>query len=520
MEQDTTLISYGGEIKTVEQTEDGWKFGGWLVVFDSHDASRLRDKFTKSTDFDIEDGERRGLYYNHGLDGTIKRTRLGDVRVFVKDAGVWIEGQIKKRNDYLKGHAEHIAAKIKEFGLSSGAPAHLVERKAIDGGHEITMWPLAEASITPTPAEPLTGCFSIKALEELAELDEEFKKFNPRQPRDDLGMWTAGSGNKFGISSGHAVAVMKHEGITDPKLHDEVRQAVESGKHKTREAVLAHIDEIHQRNGTTPPKSEDGSKKPSSERAEDAKTDSKSPGKDDKKPNTKLPKDKADKVKKIAQAENDVAGLEKRAGSATGPRKASLLDKLKQAKAQLKQMKQDFKAGYARGQALVDKAAKSAEGDELEELTDEEEVTLEALMDVEDQEAKSLLPEDRAAGYALYRYAKEAGKTLEITNEELPAGSSFEDHSKLVLAAVGDMQERVESLAEMRCVKSNRKWSDAKYEALNELADGLKSAGETIKGLAEEHAPRAQEPVVDAGDVMQALAKFQVIRARAATINL
>ena len=51
------------------------------------------------------------------------------------------------------------------FGLSSGVPAHLVERKALGGGHVITKWPLrTDASITPTPAEPLTACISLKSL--------------------------------------------------------------------------------------------------------------------------------------------------------------------------------------------------------------------------------------------------------------------------------------------------------------------------------------------------------------------
>lgn len=166
-----TLVSFGGAIKSVEETATGWKFGGWLVCFDTHDVSSLRDRFTKSTDFDIQDGDRRSLYYNHGLDGTVKRTRLGDCHVSVKDAGVWIEGEIKKRDDYLKKHAESIAVNIKRFGLSSGAPAHLVERERVAGGHEVKMWPIAEASITPTPAEPMTGCISLKSLLEIEEAE-------------------------------------------------------------------------------------------------------------------------------------------------------------------------------------------------------------------------------------------------------------------------------------------------------------------------------------------------------------
>lgn len=168
-----TLVSFGSEIKALGETADAYKFGGYLVVFDTHDASNLKDKFTAATDFDIENGDRRSVYYNHGLDGTIKRTRLGSATLQIKDAGVWIEGEIKKRSDYLKTHAEKIADGIKNgvFGLSSGAPAHLVEREKCSGGHEVKMWPIAEASITPTPAEPMTTCVSLKSLMTVEEIE-------------------------------------------------------------------------------------------------------------------------------------------------------------------------------------------------------------------------------------------------------------------------------------------------------------------------------------------------------------
>ena len=283
-----TLIHYGGSIKTLEESGDCWRFGGWLVVFGSHDSSRFKDKFTAQTDFDIEDGERRGLYYNHGLDGTIKRTKLGDCRVYVKAAGVWIEGQIRKRTDYLKSHAEKIAANIESFGLSSGAPAHLVERKAVPGGHEILLWPLAEASITPTPAEPLTGCFSLKAL--------------------------VGAGCEA-LGTGELAPGCAQSPVLSPSL------------------------------------------------------------------------------------------------------------------------------------------------------------------------------DSHSAG--------------------LRDGLAFDDHCARVLAAVGELQERVDGLAQMRCVKSNRRWSAGKFETLGSLADGLGLAAEQVRAVAQEHAPNG-----NADEVLQALARFEALRAR------
>lgn len=182
-----TLVNFGGEIKAVEETETGWNFGGYLVVFDSHDISSQRDKFTKSTDFDIEDGDRISLYYNHGLDGTVKRAKIGTGHLSVKDEGIWLEGEVKKRTDYLAKHAEKIGQGLSQkvafkgqdhclFGLSSGALSHLVEREAVQGGHEIKMWKIGEASITPTPAEPKTSCYSLKSyMEDEAEENNEIK---------------------------------------------------------------------------------------------------------------------------------------------------------------------------------------------------------------------------------------------------------------------------------------------------------------------------------------------------------
>jgi hypothetical protein len=59
-----------------------------------------------------------------------------------------------------------------KMGFSSGAAAHLVERKSMGGAAEITRWPIAEASITPTPAEYRN---SVKSLEEyygMGEMDD------------------------------------------------------------------------------------------------------------------------------------------------------------------------------------------------------------------------------------------------------------------------------------------------------------------------------------------------------------
>lgn len=166
-----TVINFGSEIKALSTAEDGTvTVGGYLVVFgspDEHDATPMRDYFTKSTDFDIEDGDKTTVYYHHGLDPTLKARKLGTGTLSIKDAGVWFEAQMRSRDEY----EAKIMAMVKagKLGLSSGTANHLVERERVGQAHHIKRWPLGlDASLTPTPGEPRTVCMSLKAL-----MDEE-----------------------------------------------------------------------------------------------------------------------------------------------------------------------------------------------------------------------------------------------------------------------------------------------------------------------------------------------------------
>jgi len=154
------LVAYGGDVKSLGETETGYKVCGWAVLFDTVDLAG--EKFTAKTDFDLIDGERRGLYYSHGFDPTVKRAKVGDVVLTMKDAGLWFEGEIKKRTDYLAEYVDRMYEGVTKglFGTSSGAPSHMVERE----GNSITKWIFSELSITPTPCEPRTAIMPLKSF--------------------------------------------------------------------------------------------------------------------------------------------------------------------------------------------------------------------------------------------------------------------------------------------------------------------------------------------------------------------
>ena len=129
---------------------------GYLVRFGNDGDSDLEgDYFTKNTDFgvDLSNGKEAGigLYYNHGMDPVLKTNKIGYAQIKMDDMGVWLRGQLDMADDYSKMIYE--MAKMGKLGLSSGAASHMVDRARTGKSYEIKRWALAEASLTPTPAE-------------------------------------------------------------------------------------------------------------------------------------------------------------------------------------------------------------------------------------------------------------------------------------------------------------------------------------------------------------------------------
>jgi phage head maturation protease len=149
---------------------------GYLVRFGDTKATDLEgDYFTKSTDygFPMEEGKRVPLnvYYHHGMDQAVGKKSIGTGFIKMDSEGLWYEAQLDLADEYGKMVAK--LCKQGKMGFSSGAAAHMVERKSMGGASEIIRWPIAEASITPTPAEFRN---SVKSLEEyygMGEMEDE-----------------------------------------------------------------------------------------------------------------------------------------------------------------------------------------------------------------------------------------------------------------------------------------------------------------------------------------------------------
>jgi hypothetical protein len=168
------VIRFGDEVKA---TGDG-KVRGYLVRFGGQDLEG--DVFSPQCDFGrpmkIGDSVPMNLYYAHGMDPVIGKKAVGTGRIVVKEAGLWYEGQIQVSDQYREMIKK--LAVDGRLGFSSGAAGHLVVREKSYAGDSnlLTVWPLAEASLTPRPAEPRNLAFA-KSLSNFANMidSNEFK---------------------------------------------------------------------------------------------------------------------------------------------------------------------------------------------------------------------------------------------------------------------------------------------------------------------------------------------------------
>ena len=153
------LIYFGDAIKAM----GNGKVGGYLVRYSSGDAPDLTgDYFNAGADYGIGDGATVPIYYQHGFDPVIKNRRIGSGKAKFDEVGIWLESQLEMRDEYERMIYE--LAESGKLGWSSGAAGHLVDRKQNGKAWQITSWPIAEASLTPTPAEPRNSAIPLKSL--------------------------------------------------------------------------------------------------------------------------------------------------------------------------------------------------------------------------------------------------------------------------------------------------------------------------------------------------------------------
>lgn len=148
-------------MNAIKLSNDGKTVEGYLIRFTDANAKDLDGEyFTKSTY--LGEAERVTLLYSHGTNKYIGKIPVGVAKLERRDDGIYAIGTLdidafkSFYSDELEAaekYLDDIKRLVKEnkLGWSSGAIGHAVI-KANDG--QIKQWILAEASLTPTPAEP------------------------------------------------------------------------------------------------------------------------------------------------------------------------------------------------------------------------------------------------------------------------------------------------------------------------------------------------------------------------------
>lgn len=172
---DDTLVIGGGTVKVLDATGGEVKVGGSLVQFGGQDLHG--EFFTPETYFGAQLASKGeavlDTMFNHGIPThdslkALTARQYPPVTVTKSDSGLMASVILRQREEYEAMLAE--LAQSGKLGWSSGSAPHTVQKK--ESG-EITRWPLVEASLTPTPAEPKAHAVPLKSLIEEPQQEEE-----------------------------------------------------------------------------------------------------------------------------------------------------------------------------------------------------------------------------------------------------------------------------------------------------------------------------------------------------------
>lgn len=152
-----TLIAFGDSIKALPDN----RVGGYLIRFTSNkDTDLTGEYFDAHTDFGSP--AHLPVLYHHGLDAKMGRRRIGTGTTRIDEVGLWVEAQLEARDEYER--RIYKLAQEGKLSWSSGAAAHTVVRQYEGKAARIAQWFMAEASLTPTPAEARNVAIALKSL--------------------------------------------------------------------------------------------------------------------------------------------------------------------------------------------------------------------------------------------------------------------------------------------------------------------------------------------------------------------
>lgn len=175
VETDEKVYYTGGAIKALGDGE----IEGYLVVWGSPAVKdSYGEWFTPQTNYELQRYESWPILYHHELDKEIGGVEIGRVYSITPDnIGLLAKGKL----DLSKPHAPRIYSDVLRNRLyfSSGTVPHWVDAKQ---SGEIIRWPIAEASLTPSPAEK-SGRTSVHAIRSAMIALEQETSDVPKEPQ-------------------------------------------------------------------------------------------------------------------------------------------------------------------------------------------------------------------------------------------------------------------------------------------------------------------------------------------------
>ena len=147
-----------GNLKIQQKTDEHYIFEGRLVSFET-EGPWDGYVFTKDTEYSLPGqstvlaATHTPILFDHTFDDVVRQTVFGSIQAEdaeIKEDGLWVRGQIERAIKYAEELAELIDSQM--MGMSSGTMFQFAKW----AGNLVLSWPIFEASITPTPANPNT----------------------------------------------------------------------------------------------------------------------------------------------------------------------------------------------------------------------------------------------------------------------------------------------------------------------------------------------------------------------------
>ena len=118
---DDILIFTGDAVKAL----GNGRVGGYLARFTkSGDYDLTGDRFDAATDFG--DADKLPVLFNHGMDRTLGRKRIGKSELRRDDVGLWVEAQLQQRDEYERAIFISNAACVSHSNSSSDVSGNSV----------------------------------------------------------------------------------------------------------------------------------------------------------------------------------------------------------------------------------------------------------------------------------------------------------------------------------------------------------------------------------------------------------